>query len=145
MRRSILVVAALLIAAPSLGLAQASGAAKDRPAATSKSKKPAGGKAAPAAPAKGAAAAKAATSKKAKESTVNPADRVAMLRARSTFVYASDACSEGRNACNQELLEDAQQRFIEACRACAPVDSCEAARTAIRAGKPSDIATLCAP
>lgn len=141
MRRSIL-LAALVVALPAIGAAQS---AKDEAAKPSIH----GEKARKAAPgAKGTAAKKSPASKGGVDpgkATVNPEDRRAMLRMRSIFVYAADACSTGRELCDRVLLEDAEQNFVNACRACASVDRCEAERAAIREGRPANATDLCAP
>lgn len=149
MRRSILLAAALLLATPALGAAQTT---KDDTAKTGaktgqKGKKPAKASAEPkkAPPARSPASPASKTAKPTAASIASAETRATMLRARSTFRYAADACQEGGNNCNDELLEDSQQRFIEACRACAPVDRCEAERSAIRAGSRNTTTDLCVP
>lgn len=147
MRRSILLIA-MLLALPATSAAQQTnqpgktGASSAAPAKKTTKGTPAR-KGAPAKPGAG----KDATAKGAEPAKppVDPADRIAMLRLRSTFRYAAESCAEGRSRCNRELLQEAEQTFVNACRACDTVDSCEAERQTIRDGKATSSSKLCAP
>lgn len=147
MRRSILLIAIVLVALPATSAAQK--ASDPKPAASSQVSGKKGAKGTPArkgAPAKPGAG-KDATAKSAEPARppVDPADRIAMLRLRSTFRYAAESCTEGRARCNRELLQEAEQTFVNACRACDTVDSCEAERQVIRDGKATSSSKLCSP
>ena len=73
-----------------------------------------------------------AKSKKAKDAAV-----ATVVRAKQEFVLRVDACIPAEQ-CNRELegfINAAEQKFMEACRACATEDRCEAERTNVRSGK----------
>lgn len=61
------------------------------------------------------------------------ADRHAAMRAKSTFIYAVEACDQPSH-CDKSLRDDAEKAFMDACNICAPADRCDAERDAIRAG-----------
>jgi hypothetical protein len=145
MTRSI-VLAALLVALP------AAGAEQPKTSGATTTKAPAQKGAKPAASAKGAETKKDPASKASpasKSATAEAAksdggeDRKSMLRLRSVFGYAAEACGEGRDRCDRELLDNSEQNFVNACRACDTVDRCEAERVAIRGGTTSSNTDLC--
>lgn len=72
--------------------------------------------------------------------------RSAVRRTRSVYMYAIEACSRPGGSCDAALRDDAEQRFLEACGACAPSVKCEAERDAIRGGTSRSAAfDICAP
>ena len=144
MRRSTILLAAALVTLPALAAAQTTKTDTGKPAATSREK---GKKAAP--PAKSAASKPSPASPASKPSAasraggaasnpgLNPAARAEMLRRRSTFRYAADSCAEGRDRCDNDLLDEAEKTFVNACRACDTVDRCETERAAVRGAGPT--------
>lgn len=72
------------------------------------------------------------------------ADRHAAMRAKSTFIFAVEACDQNQS-CDKSLRDDAEKAFVDACNICAPADRCDAERDAIRAGTASRTDNPCAP
>ncbi len=149
MNRVVWAALALLVSVPSFGTAQqASGTAAAKPAARAAK---AGDKAAAKPPAakdtSGAKAAKATPGAKAAKAAKPPANAAALAlarRSRSVFLYAVDSCEQSKKSCDTALLDDAEQRFMDACGACAPFQRCEESRQAIRAGRSREVADPCA-
>lgn len=150
MTRSILLAAALALAIPAFAAAQTTSTGK--PAATAREKakktgpaaKGADAKKSPAAKSGAAGAAKGSASKPA-AAAVDPALCASVLRARSTFRYAADACTDGRDRCNRELLDDSEKRFVDECRSVTSSEKCDAERIALRESKQTNAAELCKP
>jgi hypothetical protein len=71
-------------------------------------------------------------------------DRVAAMRAKSTYIYAVEACEPGAR-CDAVLRDDAEKAFINACNVCASADRCEAERDAIKVGKAKRTESPCPP
>lgn len=92
--------------------------------------------------AKGAAG--GASNKSKAEAAADAADRVTALRAKSIYMYAVEACDQPAR-CDAALRDDAEQRFMDACRSCAPAERCEAERAAIKEGSAKRSANPCAP
>lgn len=72
------------------------------------------------------------------------ADRRAALRAKSTYMYAVEACDQPAR-CDASLRDDSERAFMDACNTCASADRCEAERDAIRAGTARRIDNPCPP
>lgn len=144
MRRCSILLAITLMALPALAAAQTAKPEASKPAATAKEKARKAVPAAKSAPAKAATPSKASAAA-AQKANFNPAERAEMLRRRGTFRYAASSCASGGDRCDKELLDDAEQAFINACRACDTVDRCEGERAAILAGNTNATSLLCAP
>lgn len=148
MTRSI-VLAAFLVALPAAGAEQPKTPGATTTKAPAKAPAPKGGKPAPSgsAEAKKAPVSKASPASKSAGAEAAKSDggedRKSMLRLRSVFAYAAEACGEGRDRCDRDLLDNSEQNFVYACRACDTVDRCEAERVAIRGGTTSSITDLC--
>lgn len=83
---------------------------------------------------KKAAAKSAGQGGKAKtEVSSDVANRVAAVRAKSVYLYAVEACEQPAR-CDAQLRDSAERAFMEACRACAPAESCDAEKAAILDG-----------
>lgn len=83
---------------------------------------------------KAAKEAGSAAEKKSKaEAQADAADKIAALRAKSNYMYAVEACDQPAH-CDAAFRDDAEQAFMDACRACAPVERCEAERASIKEG-----------
>jgi hypothetical protein len=78
--------------------------------------------------------------KKAEEA----AERAEVSRAKSIYVFAVEACEQPAR-CDAALRDEAEQRFMGACRACASDERCEAERAAILGGTAKRTANPCAP
>ena len=61
-------------------------------------------------------------------------DQGRVAREKRTFMDAADLCVR-RDTCDQELLKNAEKKFVAACEMCAPIVDCENEREAILAGK----------
>ncbi len=140
MNRVVWAALALLVSVPSFGTAQqASGTAAAKPAARAAK---AGDKAAAKPPAaKDTPGAKTA---KAAKPPANAAALALARRTRSVFLYAVDSCEQSKKSCDTALLDDAEQRFMDACGACAPFQRCDESRQAIRAGRSREVGDPCA-
>lgn len=72
------------------------------------------------------------------------ADRRAAFRAKSTYMYAVEACEQPAR-CDASLRDDAERAFMDACNTCASADRCEAERDAIRSGTARRVENPCPP
>lgn len=140
MNRVVWAALALLVSVPSFGTAQqASGTPAAKPAARAAK---AGDKAAAKPPAaKDTPGAKAA---KAAKPPANAAVLALARRTRSVFLFAVDSCEQSKKSCDTALLDDAEQRFMDACGACASFQRCDESRQAIRAGRSREVGDPCA-
>lgn len=57
----------------------------------------------------------------------------AVARTKSIFLFAMESCDRPER-CDPSLRDDAERRFLDACRLCAPPEACEAERDSIRQG-----------
>ncbi|HSN93316.1 MAG TPA: hypothetical protein VLS93_18945, partial [Anaeromyxobacteraceae bacterium] len=119
MRTALLLTIALALAAPT-GAAAQSGTSMhgspSRPARKVEKKKEA-----------------AAGPQKAAAGKPSPEQLSAVARTKSIFVFAVESCDRP-DRCDASLRDDAERRFLDACRVCAPPERCEAERDAIRQG-----------
>lgn len=133
MKRAMLLVVTLALAASPAASpgaeAQKKGDAAPQTSAPKKTKADAAKKSSGA---KGSEKPSAAGKKEAR--TVNPADRAAVNRTKSVFMFAMETCDRPER-CDASLRDDAERRFMDACRLCASAERCEAERDAIRAGQ----------
>ncbi len=134
MTRTILLAVSLALAAPTTVLAQA----KDEAAAKQPSKKASAKKAA----AKGTAGAGAPEKKKKAESRANAPQLAAVARMKSVFMFAVETC-ERPEKCDQAMRADAERQFLDACRACASAERCEAERDAIQQSRTTKQSNPC--
>lgn len=74
----------------------------------------------------------------------NAAQRVTMLRLRSTYRYAVESCERQGKDCDGTLRADAERRFLDSCLECTTREKCEAERDFIRTGESKSQTTLCA-
>ncbi len=150
MNRGIWIAVALLAAAPVHAQEQSKQAtgAKTAPAPKQRAKK---GAAAKKQEAGGSSA--WGTGEAGKESPVrkkstsaapkHAAERSAMLRLRDVYRYAVESCDSQGKACDGALRDDAENRFMDGCLACANREQCEAERDLIRSGKSKSMTSLC--
>ena len=62
------------------------------------------------------------------------ADSLAAQRAKAVYMYAVESCAESTSRCDAALRDDAERRFMEACRACASDERCDQEHAAIKDG-----------
>lgn len=141
MTRTILLAVSLALAAPSTALAQAKDdAAAKQPAP---SKKASAKKPAAKATASRATDAKTAAERKKKGATQgNPAQLAAVARMKSIFMFAVETC-ERPEKCDEAMRSDAERQFLDACRACASAERCEAERDAIKGARTTKQSNPC--
>ena len=72
-----------------------------------------------------------------------PEELLAVSRMKSIFLFAMETCDRPER-CDPTLRDDAERRFLDACRRCASADRCEAERDAIRAGSAKRRSNPCA-
>lgn len=81
--------------------------------------------------------------KKASADATAAANRAAVARAKSVYMFAVETCEQPKR-CDVALRDEAEQRFSEACRACAPDERCDAEVQAIKEGSATASVNPCA-
>ena len=81
--------------------------------------------------------------KKASAEAAAAANRAAVARAKSVYMFAIEACEQPKR-CDAALRDEAEQRFSEACRACAADERCDAEVQAIKDGSATASVNPCA-
>lgn len=149
MKKTLLVLVSLLFASASVVSAAEKGDAPAKKSETTarpgkKAKAPETSAAKPAG--KEDAKSKAAAAREERERTakLNSPQRIAAARAKALFMFAMDTCDKPER-CEPSLRDDAERRFLDACRACATAEKCEADRDVIRAGNGNRRVTPCDP
>lgn len=129
MIRTLCALSVLLLSTPALAAdsTAAKPAAKGKAAASKEEPKPASSL-------KAGVAEKIATKKAAAATAAATAAlRASVQRARNVYKFAVEAC-ERPERCDAPLRDDAEQRYLDACRDCATMERCSADRDAIKDG-----------
>jgi hypothetical protein len=56
-----------------------------------------------------------------------------LLRIKRVFMFAVDDCANNQR-CDKQLMHDSESSFMDACKACADTEKCEADRDTIKNG-----------